>query len=244
MTEGEDHRYSEGQGFGRPYRGFDLEPSDLTVTLDPTEIDPVDSHVIPDLLDEGVIPKDHVNAAELVEVGLAYVEINRFEEATETFERAARFATNPDVEQEAWVNKGVAHGELEEWDEAIGSFQEAVYVDASPDVTAVAENNLAYALWEFGRDAEALEHAERAVELDERFAEAWYNRGFFLNERALWEQAVDCFENALRLGMRTAGVYEEQARAFEALGEDGLAEEASEKAEEIRERSEEELVRR
>jgi len=127
-------------------------------------------------------------------VGVSYVQINRYEQAAETFERAAMFADRLSIEQEAWANKGAAHAEMEEWDTAIGAYREAIAIadeeDAERDPerasqgapssehTATAETNLAYALWESGQTEQALEHAERAVERDPRFAEAWYNRGF------------------------------------------------------------------
>ena len=250
MTDRE-HRYSEGQGFGEPYEGFDFDPTELTVNLDPTQIDPTNDHSLPDLLDEGAIPKDSVDAEDLLEVGIAYMGIERFEQATETFERAARFADDDGVEQEAWVNKGAAHAELaavsesnetEEWDAAIGAFQEAIHLDDDSEHAATAENNLAYAYWEFGEDAKALEHAERAIEIDERFAEAWFNRAFFLNERGLAEQALDSVENAIRLGYRSAPVLEEKVRALEALGEYDRADEVAEEAERLREQAEQELV--
>lgn len=243
MTDREDHSFSEGSGFDDPYEGFHLDPDELTVDLDPDQFDPTDSHALPDLIDEDIIPRDAVDPESLIDVGLSYMEINRFEDATETFERAAQFATEELVEQEAWVNKGSAHAELEEWDPAIGAFEEAIFIDDSTEHAATAENNLAFALWEFGRDNEALEHAERALEIDERFAEAWYNRGFFLNERGLESQAVESLENAIRLGYRSVEVYEEKARAHEELNEEEEAEALREKVEEIQERSEQQLVK-
>jgi hypothetical protein len=63
MTDRE-HRHTEGQGFDDPHEGFDLDPAELTVDLDPSQIDPADSHALPDLLDEGSIPKDAVDAEE------------------------------------------------------------------------------------------------------------------------------------------------------------------------------------
>ena len=250
MTDRE-HRYSEGAGFGDPYEGFDFDPTELTVDLDPSKIDPVDSHALPDLLDEGAIPREAVDAEDLLEVGIAYVGIERFEQATVTFERAARFADDDRIKQEAWINKGAAHAQLaavseseetEEWDAAIGAYREAIHVDDDSEHAATAENNLAYALWEFGKDGEALEHAERAIEVDERFAEAWYNRAFFLNERGLAEQALESVENAIRLGYKTAPVLDEKVRALEELGEYDEAEEVAERAEELREQAEEGLV--
>jgi tetratricopeptide (TPR) repeat protein len=140
------------------------------------------------------------------------------------------------------VNKGAAHAELEEYDEAIGAHQEALHIDDESEHAATAETNLAYALWEAGRTEQALEHAERAVEIDPRFGQAWYNRGFFLAERGLNEEAVDCFDNALRLDFRTPEILEEKAAALEGLGREDEAERLSEEADELRERAEARMV--
>jgi tetratricopeptide (TPR) repeat protein len=233
------HRFSAGQGLDEEYEEFTLDPD---VALDPGQVDPLDSRALTDLLDDRQIATDQVDAEKLVDVGLSYMGIQRFEEATETFERAARFADGDRVEQEAWVNKGAAHAELEEYDAAIGAYREALSIDDDNDHAATAETNLAYALWEFGHTEEALEHAERAVELDPRFPQAWYNRGFFLNERGLHEEAVNALDNAIRLGMRDADVLDEKARALEELDRLEEAEEVKEQAEQLREEAEQELV--
>ena len=256
--ERDDHEFSSGQGFGDPYDPFDLDPPELSVDTD--KVDPVDSRVLTDVLDERNLSTEAVDAEELLDVGVSYVQINRHEQAAETFERAARFADDARIEQEAWTNKGACHAELNEWDAAIGAYREALAVGedgespsdaertsgstASSEHAATAETNLAYALWESGRTEQALEHAERAVEIDPRFAEAWYNRGFFLLERGLAEDAVEAFDNAIRLGFRNADVLEEKTRALEELGRYDRAEALAEEAEEMRKRAEEELVER
>jgi tetratricopeptide (TPR) repeat protein len=254
--EPEDHEFSEGQGFDDPYEAFDLEPPEFEV--DPDKVDPVDSRVVTDLLDRRTIPSDAVDPEQLLDVGLEYMHINRHEQAAETFERVAQYTDDDRVTQEAWTNKGAAHAELEEWDAAIGAYREALDVDeeseaqrasgssnhatARSDHAATAETNLAYALWESGRSEQALEHAERAVEIDPRFAEAWYNRGFFLLERGLAEDAVEAFDNAIRLGFRNADVLEEKARALEELGKYDEAEELAAEVDEMREQAEEQLL--
>jgi tetratricopeptide (TPR) repeat protein len=241
MTDNpEDHSYSEGQGFDDPYDAFDMDPPELEV--DPDQVDPVDSRVLTDMLDEHNVGADQVDADSLVDVGLEYMRIKRHEQATEAFERAANYASDDRLEQEAWVNKGAAHAELEEYDAAIGAYREAINIDDSSDHAATAETNLAYALWEFGRTEEALEHSERAVEIDPRFGQAWYNRGFFLNERGLAEDALNCFDNAVRLGFKTVELLEEKAVALEEMGEDERAEEVAEEAKEMRKAEEEQLV--
>jgi len=234
------HEFSSGQGVDDDYAEFTLDPEELQG--DPSQIDPVDSHALADILDKHNISSDQVDVEQLIEVGLSYMGIKRFEEATEAFERAARFADEDSLDaQEAWVNKGAAHGQLEEYDQAIGAYQEALRIDGDSEHAASAETNLAYALWEYGRTEEALEHAERAVEIDPRFPQAWYNRGFFLSERGLFEDAVNAFDNAIRLGMRNADILEEKALALEELGEEEAAQQAIEQADELRAAAEEEL---
>ncbi|WP_247003635.1 tetratricopeptide repeat protein [Halosolutus gelatinilyticus] len=243
MTDREgdrEHPFSEGEGFDDPYEEFDLDPPELAV--DPARIDPVDSRVVADTLDEQNVASGDVDAGELLDVGLNYMQINRYEQAADAFERAARFADDDRTEQEAWVNKGAAHAELEEYDEAIGAHREALRVNDSNEHAATAETNLAYALWEFGETSQALEHAERAVEIDERFAEGWFNRAFFLSERGLAEDALHCIDNAIRLGMHNAQVLEEKARILEELGEYDQAEEIADEANDMRERAEQRLV--
>jgi len=236
----EDHEFSEGQGFDDSHDPFTLEEQDLAP--DPDTVDPVDSRLLTDTLDEDHIAADAVDAEQLLEVALEYMRINRHEQATDALERVARFTDDDLLAQEAWVNKGAAHAELEEYDAAIGAYREALDIDDDSEHAATAETNLAYALWEFGRTEEALAHAERAVELDPRFAQAWYNRGFFLNERGLAEDALNAFDNAIRLGHRSVDLLEEKAIALEQLGEDERAEEVAEEAEKLRSEGEEELV--
>ena len=244
MTDKRDddrYEFSAGQGVDADYEEFTLDPEEIDA--DPNTVDPVDSRVLTDIMDKRNVESDAVDVERLIDVGLSYMGINRYEEATETFERAASFAEEDSLEaQEAWVNKGAAHAELEEFDEAIGAYQEALRIDDSSEHAATAETNLAYALWEFGRTEQALEHAERAVETDPRFAEAWFNRGFLLVERGLAEDAVTCFDNAIRLGYRSAGVLEEKARALEEAGEHEQAEEVADRAEEIRREAEGQMI--
>ena len=241
MTDDRDeHDFSAGQGYDDPYEGFDIDPPEFSV--DTGKVDPVDSRVLTDLLDDRNLAADEVDAEELLDVGLSYMRINRYEQATEALERTARFAEDDRIEQEAWTNKGAAHAELEEWDAAIGAYREALSIDDDSEHAATAETDLAFALWESGRTEQALEHAERAVEIDPRFAEGWYNRGFFLLERGLAEDARNAFDNATRLGFRNADVVEEKARALEELGEYDRAEDLAEEADELRQEAEAELL--
>lgn len=227
------HRYSDSRGFGDPYEGFTLDPPELHE--DPTKVDPVDDYALADILDAWNIKRDDIHPQELIDLGLTYLHLGLHTEAADSFERAARLADEDSLDaQEAWVNKGVAHSQIEEFDEAIGAFEEALRINDHNEFAALSEMNLAFALWESEDSSHPLEHAERAVELEPRMPQAWYNLGFFYTERALWEDAVDCFEKAITLGYRTATVYEEKARALEELGNYVDAETAAEEAAAIR----------
>ena len=235
------HRFSEGAGFGDPYRGFSLEVGET----DPFRIDPTDSHVLADLLDpENYRPED-VDLDALFDVGLSYLAIEQYAQAGDVFARIAWFAPEDSREaMEAWTNRGVAHAQLGEYDEAVGAALEALRIDGVgrdegesrfADLAAVAELNLAYALWESGDSSHPLEHAERAVELDPRLPEAWFDLGFYYNERALWEPAREALERALSLGLRQADVHEELARSLDELDEPLEAEREAAEAEALRE---------
>jgi tetratricopeptide (TPR) repeat protein len=235
------HRFSGGQGFDDPYEGFDLDPPELDV--DPDEIDPVDSHVVADLLDSGQVPADEVDVDDLIDVGLSYMGINRHDQAADAFERAAQFASEGSLAaQEAWVNKGVAHAELEEWDAAIGAYRESLFIDEDGEFAAEAQTNLAYALWQSGSTEEAYRHAEEAVRVDERLPHAWYNLGFIEAEMGRHGEALDALENAERLGFRSVELFEEKQRVLEALGREEEAEAAAEEAAAVRDRKEDDLI--
>ncbi|KAB1193304.1 tetratricopeptide repeat protein [Haloferax sp. MBLA0076] len=218
MASTRDHRYSDGDGFGDPYDGFDLDPPELRTNT--RLVDPTDDYVLSDIVDESQVVPEHVDVLALIEIGLTYVAIEEFEQAIDSFARAIAYADEDSHDaQEAWVNKGVAHAQLAEYDEAIGAAREALRIDDDNEFAATAETNLAYALWEFGDSSEPLDHAERAVELDPREPHAWYNRGFFLAERGQYEAAVRCFDTAISLGLRDASVVGERERAIEKLEE-------------------------
>lgn len=202
---------------------FDLEDS-----VEDHGVDPADSRVMEELV-EGVEPED-VDVDGLIEAGVGYVSINRFEQAVEAFDRAVRFEQD---NQEAWVNKGFAHAEMEEYDRAIGAYEEALRADEDGEFAAEALVNKAYAEYE-SRRGDPLETVERALEMDDRMPEAWYNRAVFLNERGNHEDALRCIDNALSLGLRNPRAFDEKANALEELGRYEEAEELREKAAEER----------
>ena len=107
MTDEPDersHEFSAGQGVDEDYEEFTLDPQQLSG--DGTQIDPVNAHALADILDERNISSDEVDVEELIDVGLSYMGINRYEEATETFERAQSLADNHGVDIDTVVGIG------------------------------------------------------------------------------------------------------------------------------------------
>lgn len=206
---------------------FDLEDS-----VEVHGVDTADSHVIDELV-EGVEPEE-VDVDGLIEAGVGYVSIKRFEQAVEAFDRAVRF---DEENQEAWINKGFAHAGMEEYDRAIGAYDEALRLDEDGEFAAEALVNKAYAEYE-SRRGDPLETVERAIEADDRMPEAWYNRAVFLNERGNHEDALRSINNAFSLGMRTPRALDEKAHALEELGRLEEAEKLREEAAEERRETE------
>lgn len=222
--------------FDDVYEGkFDLE-TDLDVDI--RGIRPGDSRVLDEYL-EGT-ETDDVDIEGLIDVGLSYIEIEQYEQAIETFERVIHI---DDENQEAWVNKGFAHAELGEYEAAKSAYREALYIDDSTIDAAKAYLNLAYAEYETGITTEALEDVENALEIDKRLPEAWFNRALFLNELGDHELALNSINNAISLGMRSAFVHEEKARALEGLERYEEAEKQREMAAQERDRELREIMR-
>lgn len=171
---------------------------------------------------EGKEPED-VDIESLLDIGIEYISINRFEQAIETFERILHIESE---NQEAWINKGHAHAEIGEYERAIGAYKEALRIDDSNREASKALINLSYAEYEKGT-GNPLEKANKALRVDERMPEAWYNKSFFLNQEGRHEEALRCAENAISLGFREAT--EEKIKALEELGR-------HEEAEKIRKR--------
>ncbi|ELK52960.1 MULTISPECIES: hypothetical protein [Haloferax] len=90
MASTRRHRYSEGQGFGDPYDGFGLDPP--TYRVNGRLVDPMDDHVLSEFVDAAGIDPEAVDPAALVEVGLAYVAIEEYEQAIDSFGRAVAYA--------------------------------------------------------------------------------------------------------------------------------------------------------
>ncbi len=210
MTEGFDGVYDER--FKIPEEFLDEDTKNVA-----------DSRYLDEYVKGKSIDPDDVDLEKLLDIGIEYISINRFDQAIETFERILHIDSE---NQESWINKGHAHSENGEHQKARDAYREALSIDESDEQTAKAYVNLAYAEYKKGV-GDPLKKVEKALEKDERIPEAWFNRSFFLNERGRHEDALRCAENAISLGFREAT--EEKIKALEGLGRHEEAEKVREK---------------
>lgn len=98
---------------------------------------------------------------------------------------------------------------------------------------AYALNQKASALYKLGRNEEALEASEKAVEIDPNYAVAWVNNAAALLKLKRYDEALQASEKAIELDPNYAIAWNNKAAALHNLGRNDEALDASEKAIEL-----------
>jgi tetratricopeptide (TPR) repeat protein len=91
----------------------------------------------------------------------------------------------------AWNFEGMLLSSLGEHQEAIAAFEQAHA--AAPEVADLLVN-LGFALARAGRSDEALQHYDRALELNANSESAWHNKGSWLRDHGRYREAIECFD--------------------------------------------------
>ncbi len=125
--------------------------------------------------------------------GLALHELQRFEEALASYDRA--LTVQPDY-AEALQNRGNTLHELKRFEEALASYERALTL--RPDY-AKALQNRGNALKELKRFEEALASYDRALAVQPDYAEAHSNRGLTLYKLKRFEEALASYDRALAM---------------------------------------------
>ena len=117
----------------------------------------------------------------------------------------------------AYANLGSLAAQEKNWPEAIGWYQKAISRDPS---LAGAYDRLSKVWKEVGRDAESIDCAYRAYELEPTSfkPEEHLNLGDRLFDRGQLTQAMTCYRQALELAPRMQSVYERLSRTLTAQG--------------------------
>ena len=70
-----------------------------------------------------------------------------------------------------------------------------------------AESHSAEILGKSGKYQEAIEHFDKAIELDPNYVDAWYNKGVVLDNLGEHEEAIECYDKALELDPNNADAW-------------------------------------
>ncbi len=125
--------------------------------------------------------------------GDALLELERFGEALECYERA--IAIEP-ADARIYNNRASAFKNLRRFDEALDSYERAI---ALLPARAELYSNRGNLLQELERFEEALDSYEAAIALRPDYAEAYSNRGVVLRNLMRFEEATASFDRALLL---------------------------------------------
>jgi type IV pilus biogenesis/stability protein PilW len=186
-------------------------------------------------------------------LGTAYAEKGRFEEAIGNFREAIRINPNSAVTR---YNLGNAFAAQGRWDEAIENYRQAIqinpdYRDALNDLGAAlaaqgrweeavenfrrairikpnfadALNNLGEALLHLGRLDEAIGNFRQAIRIKPNFAAARYNLGVALAAQGRWEEAIENYNKAIQINPNNSEAWNNLGIAF---ADQGRLEEAIE----------------
>lgn len=126
-------------------------------------------------------------------LGLAYVDLGRNEEAIASFRKVV--GINPGY-LDAWYNLGIGFGKLSRFQQAIAAYWEAIRL--APD-HAGAWNNLGAVYAELGRYEEGIASFREALRINPGYSDAWYNLGVVYAKLGQNRQATVCFQKAIQI---------------------------------------------
>lgn len=148
-------------------------------------------------------------------LGITRGSLGRHESAISSFLNA--IACDPDFAL-AHVNLGIAYRERGRLEEAIRALESAINIDGD---LGSAHIQLAKTLQACGRDAEALAEYQHGLAIDPDLAEGHLLLGYMLHEQGMIDDALECFDAAVRLcpegvGARWASTMSQLALVHEA----------------------------
>lgn len=175
--------------------------------------------------------------------GLALDNLGRYNEALDACNRAIEL--NPLLSY-AWCNKGFALCGLRKYDEALEIYNKAIEID--PQLPRAWGGRCAVWLEGFERYNDALKDSEKALELlrseeesESDLAETaqtvWYNHGAVLYYLERYEDAINAFEESIKINPEFPDAWQFKGVALEKLNRDEEANDAFERACELDNRS-------
>ncbi|HEX3486493.1 MAG TPA: tetratricopeptide repeat protein [Micropepsaceae bacterium] len=168
-----------------------------------------DAAIAVDLISRAV-EIDTRNAAFFSNLGLALMELGRFQDALAAFTRA--LAIKPDY-ADALNHRGNALRALKRFDEALASYARTLAINPGH---ADALNNRGAALSDLRRFEQALANYDRALAIRPLYPEALTNRGVALGEMNRFDEAIASHDRALSLAPDYAQAWNNRGNALSA----------------------------
>jgi Flp pilus assembly protein TadD len=125
-------------------------------------------------------------------LGLAYTQVGRYQEAAQAFETALTL----DADVSTYSNLGVVYYKMGRLEDAVAQYQEALNLKPND---AEVRSNLAAAYLQLGRLEDAQAEYERALALSPGLAEAHYGLGMVYAAKGEKQKAIEALQQFLEL---------------------------------------------
>ena len=155
---------------------------------------------------------DHSNASVHINRGNVLIELNRLEEALQSFICAIQFESSNYL---AYFNCGVVLQGLKRFEEAITAYDQAINFKID---YAEAYSNRGIVLQEIKRFDEALVSYDQALNIIPNYAEAYSNRGIVLRLLKRFEVGLENFNKAIELNWNNAEAHFNRGIVLSELG--------------------------
>jgi Tfp pilus assembly protein PilF len=147
-------------------------------------------------------------------LGFAYIELGRYNEAIEVCKQAIRIRSD---DSKAHNNLGVAYGCLGRYDESIENCKEAIKIKPN---YAKAHYNLGTAYMQTGRYNEAIESYKQAIKIEPDYAPTYCNLGYIYGILGRYNEVIESYKEAIKIEPSlAAGVYYNLGIAYLEIGD-------------------------
>jgi tetratricopeptide (TPR) repeat protein len=126
-------------------------------------------------------------------LGHAYDELSRYDDAIEAYRQAIRI--DPEYAK-AWNNLGITYSKSSRYDEAIEAYRQSLRIDPKD---ADAWYNLGHAYDDLKRYTDAIEAYRQALRINPEYVTAWNNLGNAYDDLKRYTDAIEAYRQALRI---------------------------------------------
>jgi len=157
---------------------------------------------------------DPGNSGAWAQKGWAFESLTRWQEEADAFDNAIRLTTNTATLSRYWTGKGKALNGLRKYNESLSAFNKALQLDPNyseiyTEIGKVYRNQ--------GNYPEAIASIDKTIAAKPDYGWAYTAKGFTYERMKKWDEMLDAFETALRVGGNNnlqANAWNGKGRAF------------------------------